>query len=47
MNTLLEIEPRLAGTEVIEPDEVEFEQATENLLVDCLISKPGVTLHCD
>jgi hypothetical protein len=43
MSTLLEIEPRHAGTEVVEPD-VEFAEQWENLPVDCLVSSPTQTV---
>ncbi|MEV0675255.1 hypothetical protein AB0I60_01900 [Actinosynnema sp. NPDC050436] len=43
MPALLEIEPRDAGTEVVEPD-VEFEKKWDRLPVDCAVSSPHQTV---
>lgn len=43
MTALLELEPRLAGNEIMEP-EIEFEKEWVQLPVDCLISAPHQTL---
>ncbi|MBW4717514.1 hypothetical protein [Saccharothrix obliqua] len=43
MTALLELEPRSAGAEVVEPD-VEFEKRWDAMPVDCLVSSPVQTL---
>jgi hypothetical protein len=43
MSALLEMEPRLAGADVMEP-EVEFEKKWDDLPVDCILSAPHQTV---
>jgi hypothetical protein len=43
MTALLDLEPRLAGADILEPD-IEFERQWDDLPVDCLLSAPHQTV---
>jgi hypothetical protein len=43
MTALPELEPRLAGNDIVEPD-IEFEKPAEDLPVDCQVSSPTQTV---